>query len=82
MIKMTFETIKLQIRVAGNCALHVGNPITVEIPNMLEDTDKIEMDEVYTGLYVIAGVRHKIGGDVMHTELILVKDSLGSAKGK
>ena len=80
--KMTFETIKLQIRVAGNCALHVGNPITVEIPNMLEDTDKIEMDEVYTGLYVIAGVRHKIGGDVMHTELILVKDSLGSAKGK
>ena len=49
---------------------------------MIADDGKIEMDDVYTGVYIIAGVRHKIGGDVMHTELILVKDSLGSAKGK
>jgi hypothetical protein len=80
--KLTFEAVKLQIRVAGNCALHVGNPLTVEIPKMIADDGKIEMDDVYTGVYIIAGVRHKIGGDVMHTELILVKDSLGSAKGK
>lgn len=80
--KLTFEAVKLQIRVAGNCSLHVGNPITVEIPKMIADDGKIEMDDVYTGVYIIAGVRHKIGGDVMHTELILVKDSLGSAKGK
>lgn len=80
--KMTFEAVKLQIRVAGNCALHVGNPLTVEIPNMLSDGGKVEMDTIYTGVYIIAGVRHKIGGDVMHTELVLVKDSLGSAKGK
>jgi hypothetical protein len=80
--KLTFEAVKLQIRVAGNCALHVGNPLTVEIPKMIADDGKIEMDNVYTGVYVIAGVRHKIGGDVMHTELVLVKDSLGSAKGK
>ena len=80
--KLTFEAVKLQIPVAGNCALHVGNPLTVEIPKMIADDGKIEMDDVYTGVYIIAGVRHKIGGDVMHTELILVKDSLGSAKGK
>jgi hypothetical protein len=80
--KFTFEAVKLQIRVAGNCALHVGNPITVEIPKMLADKGKEEMDDVYTGVYIIVGVRHKIGGDVMHTELVLVKDSLGSAKGK
>ena len=80
--KLTFEAVKLQIRVAGNCALHVGNPLTVEIPKMIADDGKIEMDDVYTGVYIIAGVRHKIGGDVMHTELILVKDSLWSAKGK
>lgn len=80
--KMTFEAIKLQIRVAGNCALHVGNPITVEIPKSISKDGKMEMDDTYTGLYIIAGVRHKIGGDVMHTELVLVKDSLGSAKGK
>lgn len=80
--KITFEAVKLQIRVAGNCALHVGNPITVEIPKSIPDKNKVEMDDVYTGVYIIAGVRHKIGGDVMHTECVLVKDSLGSAKGK
>lgn len=80
--KMTFEAVKLQIRVAGNCALHVGNPLTVEIPKMISSDGKVEMDTTYTGVYIIAGVRHKIGGDVMHTELVLVKDSLGSAKGK
>ena len=80
--KTTFEAIKLQIRVAGNVALHIGNPLTVEIPRMLSDNGKLEMDDVYTGVYIIAGVRHKIGGDVIHTELVLVKDSLGSATPK
>ena len=80
--KITFEAIKLQIRVAGNVTFHVGNPITIEIPKMLANDGKIEMDDIYTGVYIIAGVRHKIGGDVIHTELMLVKDSLGSATPK
>ena len=49
---------------------------------MLANDGKIEMDDIYTGVYIIAGVRHKIGGDVIHTELMLVKDSLGSATPK
>lgn len=78
--KITFEAIKLQIRVLGNVTFHIGNPITVEIPRMLSDQGKIEMDNVYTGIYIIAGVRHKLDGEVIMTELVLVKDSLGSAK--
>jgi hypothetical protein len=80
--KVTFEAIKLQIRVAGNVTFHVGNPITIEIPKLIADEGKVEMDDIYTGVYIIAGVRHKIGGDVVHSELILVKDSLGSASPK
>ena len=80
--KLTFEAVKLQIRIAGNCALHVGNPLTVEIPKMISDNGKVEMDAVYTGLYIIAGVRHKLSGNTIFTEVVLVKDSLGSAKGK
>jgi hypothetical protein len=80
--KITFEAIKLQIRVLGNVTFHIGNPITVEIPRMLSDQGKIEMDNVYTGIYIIAGVRHKLDGEVIMTELVLVKDSLGSAKPK
>jgi len=77
--KATFEAIKLNIRVAGNAALHVGNPLTVEIPLNISDNRTTEMDKIYTGLYIIAGVRQHLSRDVLSTELVLVKDSLGSA---
>lgn len=77
--KATFEAIKLNIKVAGNASLHVGNPLTVEIPVQISDDRSIQMDEIYSGLYIIAGVRHHFAGDVLSTELVLVKDSLGSS---
>jgi len=78
--KATFEAIKLNIRVAGNAALHVGNPLTVEIPINISDNTSVEMDQIYSGLYVIAGVRHHLNNGVMSTEVVLVKDSLGSSR--
>jgi hypothetical protein len=77
--KTTFSSIKLSIRIAGNAAMHVGNPITVEIPRQIPDEGKIELDTIYSGLYVIAGVRQQLNGNVMFSDLVLVKDSLGSS---
>ena len=59
--------------------MHVGNPITVEIPRQIPDKGNIELDQIYSGLYVIAGVRQQLNGNVMFTDLVLIKDSLGYA---
>lgn len=77
--KATFEAIKLTIRVAGNAALHVGNPLTVEIPLNVTDNRTTEMDQIYSGLYIIAGVRQHLNRDILSTEVVLLKDSLGAA---
>lgn len=77
--KATFEAVKLNIKVAGNASLHVGNPLTVEIPVQISEDRATQQDEIYSGMYIIAGVRHHFAGDVLSTELVLVKDSLGSS---
>lgn len=77
--KTTFSSVKLSIRIAGNAGMHVGNPITVEIPRQIPDKGNIELDQIYSGLYIIAGVRQQLNGNVMFTDLVLIKDSLGYA---
>jgi hypothetical protein len=77
--KVSFETIKLSIKVPGNLSLRCGEAVDVIIPDPLSNKDRIETDKVYSGRYVIAGVRHKYsGGAALISEIDLVKDSLGN----
>lgn len=76
--KNNFEHIKLEVVVPGNFSLYAGEAIDIEIPRSFNQSKKIELDRVYSGRYVIAGVRHKISnGNTLTTELTLLKDSLG-----
>jgi|694.fasta_scaffold45682_3 hypothetical protein len=81
--KVNFEAIKLSIKVPGYLKLNAGNSVFVEIPDTVTEKGKIQLDKIYTGLYIIAGVRHKYsGGESLISELDLVKDSLGDATPK
>ena len=49
----------------------------------MSNKDKVETDKIYSGRYIIAGLRHKYsGGAALISEIDLVKDSLGSTKPK
>jgi len=78
--KNNFEHIKLDISVPGNLGLYAGQPIEIEIPKMREEQNRIPLDRIYSGIYIIGGVRHKISGDILTTELTLLKDSLGTSR--
>jgi hypothetical protein len=78
--KNNFEHIKLDISVPGNLALYAGQPIEIEIPKMREEKNRIPLDRIYSGRYIIGGVRHKISDDILTTELTLLKDSLGKSR--
>jgi|694.fasta_scaffold03601_30 hypothetical protein len=79
--KNNFEHIKLEVSIPGNFALHAGEAIDIEIPRSITDTNKIELDKIYSGRYVIGGVRHKVSnGNALTTELTLLKDSLGNTR--
>ena len=82
--KVNFETIKLDIKVPGNVSLHAGDAIDIEIPNPIPNGNVIEPDVLYSGRYIIAGLRHNYshGGSSLTTELTIVKDSLGIVKPK
>jgi hypothetical protein len=81
--KINFETIKLNIKVPGNLMLRCGTALEVVIPDPMSKKEKVETDKIYSGRYIIAGLRHKYsGGAALITEIDLVKDSLGSTTPK
>jgi len=79
--KNNFSHIKLDMKVPGNIKLTPGKGVEIEIPKMINQNSSstnIELDRIYSGKYVIAGVRHKFaGGNTLSTEITVVKDSLG-----
>jgi hypothetical protein len=63
--------------------LRCGTALEVVIPDPMSNKDKVETDKIYSGRYIIAGLRHKYsGGAALISEIDLVKDSLGSTKPK
>jgi hypothetical protein len=79
--KNNFEHIKLEVVVPGNLNLYAGEAIDIEIPRMISQSKKIELDRIYSGRYIIGGIRHKISnGNTLTSELTLLKDSLGNTR--
>jgi hypothetical protein len=70
------RTIKLQIEVPGNLDLYAGMGIEVIIPGTFRSGTKTEVDQRYSGRYLIASLTHKTTGSNMVTELALMKDAL------
>ena len=74
--KKALEAIQLQIEVPGNLQLHAGEGIKVELPRMMAKNDKIELDKMYSGTYMIGGVVHHYKVTNLQTSLHLLKDSI------
>ncbi len=74
--KKAIEAIQLVIEVPGNLALYAGEGIKVEIPRMLAKGDKVELDKMYSGTYLIGGVIHTYKTTNTQTTLHLLKDSI------
>tara|TARA_B100000902_G_scaffold399103_1_gene468441 strand:- start:746 stop:2314 length:1569 start_codon:yes stop_codon:yes gene_type:complete len=69
------KTIKLNITVPGNSELTAGSLIKVLIPASLQDGDNVQLDQQFSGLYVIAGLTHIWRRTGLTTKLFLVRDS-------
>jgi hypothetical protein len=75
--KNSMEAIKLSIVVPGNTSLYAGTGIRINIPSMVATgSGRIEPDLMYSGLYLIASVRHRYSVNTSTTELFLLKDSI------
>lgn len=71
------NTHTLTITVPGNTALYAGAIIKVKLPSSQQKgSKKVKRDEMYSGNYLIKGLRHLWKKDGITTELFLCRDSL------
>ena len=70
------KTIQLSIEVPGNVGLVAGSLIKLVIPGSRQKGANVKQDRKFSGLYVIAGLKHICKRDGMTTSLELVRDSL------
>ena len=75
------NAIQLTIVVPGNTALAVGELVKVSIPaSKTENKNDVKQDRVYSGKYLIAGLKHVYRKDGITTTLYLTKDSIREDK--
>ena len=72
----SLKMIKLQIQIPGNLDLYVGCGIDITIASTAQSGNTTKVDDRYSGRYLIASLAHKVLGNSMTTELLLMKDSL------
>ena len=70
------KAITLDITVPGNVGLYVGMVIRINIPASSKEEERTVEDPVYSGLYLITGLRHKYTPEGITTILNLSKDSI------
>ena len=79
------DTHKVQIEIAGNSDLKVGNKIKIMLPNMVAESLREEQpyDEEASGTYLISALSHNFGfvtdsGEPQFfTNLELIRDTMG-----
>ena len=72
----SLKNIKLMVKFPGNLDLYAGNGINVVLPATYKRNQTTDVDRKYSGRYVIGGLTHKIVGDNMTSEVLLLKDSI------
>ena len=70
------NAITLDITVPGNVGLYVGMVIQINIPASSKEEERTIEDPIYSGLYLITGLRHKYNPEGITTLLNLSKDSI------
>ena len=71
-----FKSIQLNIEVPGNVGLVAGSLIKLIIPGSRQKGANVKQDKKFSGLYVIAGLKHIYKRSGITTSLELVRDSL------
>ena len=75
-----FGNIVVNFSVSGNSARHVGDLVRFEIPTTIPDDDpdlsSVNIGhQLYSGLYLISKIRHKITRDSYDMDMELIKNS-------
>ena len=74
MRRYVLEQIQLQIDVPGNLELRAGEGIEIDIPSSMTDNNRQALDKLYSGRYIIGGVRHTFNLTNCVTTCMLYKD--------
>lgn len=74
MRRYVLEQIQLQIDVPGNLDLRCGEGIEIDIPATVKSSDRVDLDRVYSGRYLIAGVTHVLNVTNCVSTLMCYKD--------
>jgi len=74
MRRYVLEQIQLQIDVPGNLELRAGEGIEIDIPSTMTDNKRQALDKLYSGRYIVAGVRHTFNLTNCVTTCMLYKD--------
>ena len=75
-----FGSVVVNFTVSGNTARHVGDLVRFEVPTSIPDDDP-ELNSVnighqlYSGLYLVSKIRHKITRDTYNMDMELIKNS-------
>ncbi len=72
----SLKNIKLMLKIPGNLDLYAGNGINVVLPATYKRNQTTDIDRKYSGRYVIGGLTHKLVGDNMTSDVLLLKDSI------
>lgn len=73
--------VKLNITVAGNVGVTVGDVINIVLPKARESELNLDRDKTYSGYYLVLGVVHTWRPEGVTTSLLIGRDSLGTKKG-
>lgn len=70
---------KLSITIAGNTGITAGDVVHIAIPSSTSagtQTERLELDNMYSGKYLVIGLMHSYSPDKLETHLTLSKDSV------
>ena len=73
------HTFKIIASIPGDINMQVGNIIQLEIPKAVPQNDKMQINEMRTGKYLVTAVHHVFMNDLMSTVVELVSDSINGA---
>lgn len=78
MRRLVLEMIQVQIDIPGNLDLRCGEGVELWIPKSRQKTEN-EKDEVYSGRYLVAGVKHVFNLQSCTTSVMCYKDYIPSS---
>ena len=72
----SLKSVKMLVRVPGNLDLYSGKGVNIVVPATVKTGENTIVDAKYSGRYLIQTVVHKLVNEELHTEMMLLKDSV------